>query len=1393
MSSARYIENILLAGKNPLLMRIDEPKLKKLQEAFFRWLKKQQEKCHDDEQHQDWLLRRFSDFLIAELKRTEADLKQSEQQLQVFQHRFRHAATDEERRHHILDFAGKLGADDKSLNQDRHAFGRWFGEEAVRERYFNRLISAERYLVLLVEALARVAARWLENATDLPEQQTRWQALALPTQYRRLFLYMRDARIRQSALWSIGQVVAAIPRPHRGQLLEQDFIEQLLALAKDGTESTWVQCEALASIKLISLPLFATLVAERLADPGADDDLFVRRRALLLLPTDSEYPQQERLAAQDPSPYVRQALLQRIAEHGHADSVTPYGALLQHDAESSVRVAALTHLARLMDCPAWREPIACWLIHMLQHESQELVLRAALSALADCQLRLWRMAADSAERWLEPLLPALEQLHFSADSLLVRASAAQCRERLWCQSSAKCMAAFTFLQEQLLDLPPGRRVRIRRSKLPDVDELTLGRLLALIAQHEHGFDIAFSRRYLLITRGEHFARRLWRILYEFFRPSTDKRQGFSHTTGRHYRGTLYAPSGVLAEQAQTKVPGEPLQMEGEGGWRNYLPLVDELLSACEQDKVETIRRISSAGITDITPPRSLLKRLWVMQQLTRRFSEYAALRNWQAGDALACEAYVNAIRALGFKVSFKPHQYEDQRWRADPAVSRFFPVMIPFSGYDWGDRVADYFVSVYENSLQHLAIVLTVGCAGFFARHLYLVRRIRNARKKLPLVIGGWGTRGKSGTERLKAALFNALGYNVMSKTTGCEAMFIYSKGYSEMKEMFLFRPYDKATIWEQEQLLQISTALDTEVFLWECMALNPDFVSILQRQWMNDDIATITNCYPDHENLQGPAGINIPQVMQRFIPRDSCLVTSEENMLPLLRDEVREQKSRLHAVGWLQAAQLTPDILQRFPYQEHPYNIALILGLCQELGIAEDFALKEMADRVVEDLGVLKCYPLAKVAGRRLEFINGMSANERFGTLDNWKRVGLAEQSRQWNDGCWIATVVNNRADRVVRSQVFAEILVNDIQQDRCYLIGSNLEGLQSYIHLAWHKLLSDFTLWGADISPETALASWQQWAERLRIPTCRSQLDGRLQAQLQSLDLLPYAEQLAAHWDQPEKWWQILPKRQSSSQPLIESATTLLKQYQTFCGFAEQLPTAADASQRHKLEQRGQQILGQWFEDKFVVIEDARASGEKVIQQIIDTTPPGILARVMGLQNIKGTGLDFIYRLQAWESCYRICEKLQSTNATQVRSGLRSLVDFHEFGLLSESHLNQTLDDLSDSPLAQTEFVHAELEVVSSRHREAMKTLRQELEQGAINSLMEKAIDSMESFADVGDAVRRRKQANQIYKDLVSERISSGKATILLKVLNRRQKGGWLVHSRYLKRSAYRRRSGS
>jgi len=177
---------------------------------------------------------------------------------------------------------------------------------------------------------------------------------------------------------------------------------------------------------------------------------------------------------------------------------------------------------------------------------------------------------------------------------------------------------------------------------------------------------------------------------------------------------------------------------------------------------------------------------------------------------------------------------------------------------DFVPKIYGYFHSVYGNTIFELALFLLAATVYFLGRHYKSSRDIVRARAKIPVMIGGWGTRGKSGTERIKAALFNALGYSVFSKTTGTEAMFVAGPRYGQLTEMFLFRPYDKATIWEQGDVIKIAAGLKADIFLWECMALTPDYVQVLQRDWMRDDLATITNTYPDHEDLQGPAGIDI-------------------------------------------------------------------------------------------------------------------------------------------------------------------------------------------------------------------------------------------------------------------------------------------------------------------------------------------------------------------------------------------------------------------------------------------------------------------------------------------------------------------------------------------------------
>src|SRR5690606_9380477 len=154
--------------------------------------------------------------------------------------------------------------------------------------------------------------------------------------------------------------------------------------------------------------------------------------------------------------------------------------------------------------------------------------------------------------------------------------------------------------------------------------------------------------------------------------------------------------------------------------------------------------------------------------------------------------------------------------------------------------------------------------------------------------------------------------------------------------------------------------------------------------------------------------------------------------------------------IGDFEGDLLADDLLALFPYSEHPRNIALVTELARQLGIDDGLAIVTMADYVVPDLGVLKFYPEVLVHGRRLEFVNGCSANERAGFLNNWTRTGCDKLGNAGDPERMVITVVNNRDDRVSRSEVFSRILVNDVSVDAHVLIGTNLAGLQIFIDRA-------------------------------------------------------------------------------------------------------------------------------------------------------------------------------------------------------------------------------------------------------------------------------------------------------------------------------------------------------
>ncbi len=693
-------------------------------------------------------------------------------------------------------------------------------------------------------------------------------------------------------------------------------------------------------------------------------------------------------------------------------------------------------------------------------------------------------------------------------------------------------------------------------------------------------------------------------------------------------------------------------------------------------------------------------------------------------------------------------------------------------------RLVEYFFSAYENTLFELGIFCSLLFAVFCVRNFLLKRAIVRARREIPLVIGGWGTRGKSSVERLKASIFSAMGYGVLSKTTGCEAMFLHADAYGGMREMFIFRPYDKATIWEQHNMTRLARNLGADVFLWECMGLSPEYVNILQKHWMGDDLSTITNTYPDHEDIQGPAGIDIPRVMVNFIPKKSTVVSSEEQMLPVLKEGADMLKTRIVSVGWLEAGLIADDVLKRFSYEEHPYNIALVAAAARELGIEEDFVLKEIADHVIPDIGVLKVYPPASLKTATMEFASGNSANERFGALGNWKRTGFDLHRLEKDPRIRVCTVVNNRADRVPRSRVFARILVEDIAADLHFLIGSNLSGLYGYINESLDEYVEGLTLWPESENKAAPPEIFRETAASQRIVFDHRQVKAKLKAMLSGATENADVERLTSLYREPEKLREGL--RGACPDEIADRIVRFLKKDLERSGecesFARKLHVA-NPNDRAGLDSEYRNLYRRWFLEKIAIVHDYYADGNRIVHRIREENPPGLYCRIMGLQNIKGTGLDFVYSWQRWERCHDACELMESGEPEKIHRGLRELAAFQEYNILCEERVRGTIARVRSHPALQAEKFQAELTMILSNMENALSRISLKSGDGAGKSPLTRLLGLVESFQDAADAVKRRKIADRIYKDLVDERIAPQRAAMELQELNKRQKGGWLV----------------
>lgn len=276
------------------------------------------------------------------------------------------------------------------------------------------------------------------------------------------------------------------------------------------------------------------------------------------------------------------------------------------------------------------------------------------------------------------------------------------------------------------------------------------------------------------------------------------------------------------------------------------------------------------------------------------------------------------------------------------------------------------------------------------------------------------------------------------------------------------------------------------------------------------------------------------------------------------------------------------------------------------------------MLKNVVPDIGALKAFIPCTVFERQLQFINGMSANEEVGTINNWLRLEFNKVAI--NSNIFISTIINNRTDRIRRSRVFAEIIVNKLDADRHFLIGTNVHGMKNYIMKEWNKYVENII---SAMKESNAIELLDKTFTKMRVCITESE---KIQRQkyinpLNDSEIKEAAEKFSNEFNQDYEQYLKLKKA-------IEGG---------------------DFPEREIY-----QVVSDLFLKKIVVIEENESTSDDIINKIIDHTPPGFTNKLMGIQNIKSPGIDFIRAWQQWERCYKAFNDLKSQNEKKIKKAL-------------------------------------------------------------------------------------------------------------------------------------------
>ena len=306
-----------------------------------------------------------------------------------------------------------------------------------------------------------------------------------------------------------------------------------------------------------------------------------------------------------------------------------------------------------------------------------------------------------------------------------------------------------------------------------------------------------------------------------------------------------------------------------------------------------------------------------------------------------------------------------------------------------------------------------------------------NSLKKIPIRIHVNGIRGKSSVVRLIAAGLRESGLKTFAKTTGTIPRIINEKG----KDVELHR-LRSASIGEQIKLMRYFANQSPDALVIECMAVNPQYQWISEHRIVRSTLGVITNVRRDHLDEMGITILDIAKSISNTIPFNSKIISSKNKFYDLFKRIANKRNSDIDVSD---ISSIKKDYMDKFPYIEHPENIALALKVCNSLGIDDKTALKGML-KTTPDPGVLFIWDILKDNNKN-QFISAFAANDPDSTIKVWKLV----KDKSKNKKC---IFLNTRDDRRYRTIQLIDLVYENIKPDLFIVRGNNVSSLMKKYH---------------------------------------------------------------------------------------------------------------------------------------------------------------------------------------------------------------------------------------------------------------------------------------------------------------------------------------------------------